>query len=323
MAEEIHSYLEEVRSHLHLDPRKEGRVISELETHFQEKVLELEREGIGEEEASRQALASFGEARSIARLMYEAYSSGSWVEVFLSCQPHFIVAALFATHFWHSPFMLAAALAAITFITILGWNSGSPIWMYSWAGYAFFPLLIIAFIARHPVGKTVSYLFSGGTEPAPVWVLAALALYYAFVVWLLVWAAMRVAKRDWLFVSLMLLPLPVLAIWALTIEQFGDTLFRFGGGIAEPVLHWDTLMAYFCVILGITSVLFVRLRQRILKVAAIVVVGMVSGALVIRSIWTDVGIGRLLAISLCLFFVLVSPLILRAFFGHEVSPKET
>jgi hypothetical protein len=112
MQPEVGSYLDEVQAHLHLDPRAESRVISELRSHFQEKVGDLQRQGMTEEEATRAALASFGDARSIARLMYEAHSRGSWMDALISCQPHFMLAALFATHVWRQPVLLGAAFAA-------------------------------------------------------------------------------------------------------------------------------------------------------------------------------------------------------------------
>ncbi len=48
MQPEVSSYLDEVQSHLHLDPRTERRVISELSTHFEEKVGDLELQGVPE-----------------------------------------------------------------------------------------------------------------------------------------------------------------------------------------------------------------------------------------------------------------------------------
>ena len=42
MLSEVRSYLDDVRSHLHLDPATERQVIGELYTYFQEKVDELQ-----------------------------------------------------------------------------------------------------------------------------------------------------------------------------------------------------------------------------------------------------------------------------------------
>jgi len=70
MQAEVATYLDQVRTHLHLDPDTESRVISELYSHLQEKVSELQEKGASEPEATREALASFGGARSIARMTY-------------------------------------------------------------------------------------------------------------------------------------------------------------------------------------------------------------------------------------------------------------
>lgn len=323
MPADIQTYLNEVRAHLHLDPKTEIRVLSEISTHFQEKVSELEREGFSRAAAEREAVSSFGEARSIARMMYEAFSRGSWVDAFMSFQPHFIAAALFATHFWYNPIVLGLTLAAVALITILGWRNGSPAWMYSWAGYAFFPLLILAFLFRHPLGRTLDFFFTGTGAPVTVWALMGLVAYYAGVFWLMIWAVVKVAKRDWLFVSLMLLPLPVLGIWTLMVEQSGPFLFRLAQESVPVYAVWDSAMAYFCFVLGVTSTLFIRVRRRMFKAGAIITAGIVGGALVLRSLWGEMGLFRLLAVSGCLLAILISPLILHAVFGHEVTPKET
>jgi hypothetical protein len=60
MQPEVADFLEEVRTHLHLDPRTEKRVITELSTHFEEKLSDLYGQGMPEAEAARAALDSFG-----------------------------------------------------------------------------------------------------------------------------------------------------------------------------------------------------------------------------------------------------------------------
>ena len=208
MRPEVGSYLDEVRAHLHLDPRTERRVINELYTHFQEKVGDLQYQGMEEEEATKAALGSFGDARYIARLMYEAHSRGSWMDALISCQPHFMLAALFATHIWRYPLLLAGAFAAIAIIAMMGWRNGSPNWLYSWMGYALLPLLILSYVSMDPVAQTVAFLLRGHGTPASLWHLAGLAVLYAFTFWLIASTAVRVARRDWILLSLMLLPLP-------------------------------------------------------------------------------------------------------------------
>ena len=45
MFPEVRTYLEEVRSHLHLDQMTERKVIRELNTYFKERIAELKGQG--------------------------------------------------------------------------------------------------------------------------------------------------------------------------------------------------------------------------------------------------------------------------------------
>jgi hypothetical protein len=316
-------YLDEVRTHLHLDPGTERRVITELRTHFQEKMSDLQDQGLPEEEATREALESFGEARSIARMMYEAYSKGSWIEALISCQPHLIVAALFATHVWRSPVLLSAAFAGIVVIALLGWRKGAHNWLYSWIGYAVLPLLILSYVSMEPVARTISFLMQGRGTPAPLWLLAALAVLYAVTLWLISSTAVTVARQDWILLSLMLLPLPVLGIWIISVTQSAGFLLDALRSLEVRFSKWDTAMAYFFVVLGATTAVFVRVRQRALKVAAVIAVGMVGGAAAAGSIWGELGLFKLIAISVCLLLFLTIPLLLQALLGRDPQTENT
>ncbi len=322
MRPEVCSYLDEVQAHLHLDPLTERRVINELSTHFEEKVGDLALQGIGEDDAVRDALKSFGDARSIARLMYEAHSRGSWTEALIGCQPHLIVAALFATHVWRHPLLLGTAFAAIVVIALLGWRSGGTSWMYSWIGYAVLPLLVASYLSMDPVARTVSFYISGYGAPAPILDLAIRAILYVFTLWLIASTAVTVARRDWILLSLMLLPLPVLVLWIVTVTQSAGVLVDAVHSLESRFSRWDTAMGYFFAALGITTALFVRVRQRALKVGTVIIVGIVCSAAALRSLWGDLGLFRLVAASVCLLLFLTVPLLLRTMLGHEEQPEE-
>ena len=320
MQAEVATYLDEVRTHLHLDPHTESRVISELYSHLQEKVSDLQERGASELEATREALASFGGARAIARLTYEAYSRGSWMEALISCQPHMIVAALFATHIWRQPVMLGAAFAAILLTAALGSRRGTPTWLYSWMGYAVFPFLILASMSWDPVVRTVTYVVRGTGEPAPVWELALLGALCVFTIWLVASTTVKSTRRDWILASLMLLPLPVLAIWLITINKSEGFVLDALRGFEVRFSRWDAAMAYFSATLGVASVLFIRVRQRVLKAGSIFGVGIVGGAAVLRGFWGVAGVLELLLLSLALLAFLTSPLLLRRVIGREAEP---
>jgi len=317
MQRTVAAYLDEVRNRLHLDPRTERRVISELSSHFDEKVEDLRGQGYSDEEAARSALTSFGEARTIARMLYEAHSRGTWTDALIGCQPHLIVAALFATHVWRMPLLLGSAFAAIIVIALLAWRNGGATWVYSWMGYAAVPLLLLAaYLSLEPMSRTLSFLLSGQGVPAPFWHLGLLGVLDLFILWLIAATAIAVARRDWLLLSLMLLPLPVVGLWLVTVVPTAGVLGDALRGLEIRFSRWDAAMGYLFVLLGATTALFVRLRQRALKVAAVIAVGILGGALAARTLWGGLGLFRTLAVAFCLFLFLTVPLLLRALLGH-------
>ncbi|HTO23348.1 MAG TPA: permease prefix domain 1-containing protein [Spirochaetia bacterium] len=317
MQRQVAAYLDEVRNHLYLDPRTERRVISELSTHFDEKVEDLRDQGLSEDEAAHSALASFGDARNIARLLYEAHSRGSWTDALIGCQPHLIVAALFATHVWRMPLLLGSAFAAIVVIALLAWRNGGVAWVYSWMGYAALPLLLLAgYLSLDPLSRAVAFVFSGQGAPPPLWHVGLLGALDLFILWLVAATAIAVARRDWLLLSLMLLPIPVVGLWLVTVLPSAGILGEVVRGFEARFSRWDASMGYLFVLLGATTALFVRLRQRSLKVLAVIVVGIVGGALAARTLWGGLGLFRTLAVALCLFLFLTVPLLLRTVLGH-------
>jgi len=320
MRAEVSVYLDEVRTHLHLDPRTERRVISELYTHFQEKMVDLETQGFPETEAAKVALSSFGEARWIARLMYEAHSRGTWTEALISCQPHLIVAVLFATHIWRQPALLGAAFAAIAIISLLGWRRGAPNWLYSWIGYAVLPLLVVSYFSTDPFARAVSFLLRGEAMPAPLWHLAALVFLYSFTLWLVASTAVRAARRDWILLTLALLPLPVLGIWFVALGQSGGFLGNAMLSLETSFSRWDSAMADFFVVLGVSTALFIRLRQRALKVGAVIATGIIGSAAAANSIWGDLGLLRLVGLCLLFLVFLTVPLLIHAMARHNQEP---
>ncbi len=317
MQREVVAYLDEVRTHLYLDPRTERKVISELSTHFDEKVGDLREQGLSEEEAARSAVDSFGDARRIARLLYEAHSRGSWMDALIGCQPHFIVAALFATHVWRMPLLLGTAFGAIVLIALLAWRNGGVTWAYSWMGYAAVPLLLLGgYLSLDPWSRTVSFVLSGQGVPAPLWHLGLLGVLDLFILWLVAATAVAVARRDWLLLSVMLLPLPVVGLWLMTVLPTPGFLTDTLRGLEARFARWDASMGYVFVLLGATTALFVRLRQRSLKVLAVIVLGIIGGALAARTLWGGLGLFRTLAVAFFLFLFLTVPLLLRTLVGH-------
>lgn len=305
MRAEVDRYLAEVRSHLHLDPTVERRVIGELASHFEDKMSDLRAEGLAEGEAMREALTSFGGARSIARLLYQAHSRGTWVETFLACQPHLLAAALFAAHQWRSPALLGLFSAAVIGIAVAGWFRGRPAWVHTWAGFAFFPLMVVAWLGRGLLTRAAAAIAAGEAIPAPAWQpVTLLALCVGGIV-LLVRALRRAAKRDWVVAALLMLPQPVFGAWLLAVERFGSL-----GGDGAPLvaaLQWDPAMARLCLLLAAASAVAIRAPSRVLKGAAILAAGVGAGALIVRVTSSEAGFAGLAVAALVSAALLAAP----------------
>jgi len=253
--------------------------------------------------------------------MYEAYSRGSWTETLISCQPHLIIAALFATHVWRSPVLLGAAFAAIVIIALLGLRNGSSPWLYSWVGYAVLPLLLLSYFSLDPVAQAFTFLFKGHGTPIPPLRLLVVVGLLAVTVWLVSATAVSVARRDWILLSLMLLPLPVLGLWLINMSQSMGSITQALQSIETRFSRWDGVMADFFLTLGATTAFFVRARQRVIKVGAVIAFGIIGSAFAARNIWGDLGFVRLFAIVIGLLLILTVPLLLQSMLGHEQDAK--
>jgi len=308
VASEVDSYLSEVRSHLHLDPSLERRVIGELASHFEDKVRDLRAEGFDEREAAREAIASFGGARDIARQLYEAHSRGTWVETFLACQPHLLAAALFAAHQWRNPMLLGLFSVVLVGMAVAGWRRGRPPWVHSWAGYAFFPLLVLGWLGRGMLAQAASAITAGGPIPAPAWQPVALLALLVTGSVLLVRALRLAAMRDWVIAALLMLPQPVFGAWLLAVERFGG--LAGDGPPLAAVLRWDPAMAELCLLLAAASALAIRARSRLVKAAAILAAGIGGGAMIVRVTSADAGFAGLLVASLVSAAMVAAPALL-------------
>lgn len=308
MRAEVDSYLAEVRSHLHLEPSVERRVIGELASHFDDKVSDLRAEGMGEPEAVREAIASFGGARTIARLLYRAHSRGSWVEAFLACQPHLVAAALFAAHRWRSPPLLALFSAAVIAIAVAGWVKGRPAWVHTWAGFAFFPLIVLGWLGRGVLARTAVAVAAGAAVPDPVWQPAALLAACAAGFVLLLRALRLAARRDWVVAALFMLPQPVFGAWLLAVDRFVN-LGRDGGPIAAA-LQWDPAMARLCLLLAAASAVAIRAPSRAVKAGALLAAGVGAGAVIVRVTSAEAGLAGLAVAALVSAALLAAPALL-------------
>jgi hypothetical protein len=241
-------YLESIRSDARLEHADETVIMSELEAHIEDRVHELTSSGMSREKAVKTCLNQMGNTKSIARQIYEAYSQGSWKQVLLASMPHFLFGLLFVLNWWHYPGWISFVLVLILATTVYGWCHGKPTWVFPWLGYTLLPVLII--------GLMLLYLPRG-------WSFLALPIYFPLALWWLFRIITLTIKRDWLFSSLMLLPIPIIIGWLLAISPAG----KFSEESLERLYQYAPWIGLSFMGLALTIAVFIRLRQRWLRVS--------------------------------------------------------
>ena len=278
MASAVSQYLDSVRDSLQLDPLAEGEIIKELETHIEDRLDELKGSGLSEDEAADTCVRLLGSAKQLARQIYETHSQGTWQQTLLASMPHFLFALMFALNWWQGIGWLLVVLPLIVGVAIYGWFHGKPAWLFPWLGYSVVPVvasgLLLLWIPK-------------------VWSWLAIFFYIPLALWLLCSIAVQTIKKDWLYSSLMLLPVPTIAAWILVVEPEG----RFPGYSVQHIYELAPWIGLSFLALAVSVGTFIRLRQRWLKQAVLFLSGVLT--LVIVVYYTD---GRL---SLTAFSFLV------------------
>jgi hypothetical protein len=291
MATELERYLTEVKENLRLDPSVETEILTELETHAEDRFREMTEAGVPDDEAARECVGLLGSARLVARQIYEAHSQGTWRQALLASVPHFFFSVLFVLRWWDIgwlPVMLGLVLA----IAVYGWGHGKPTWLFPWLGYSLLPVIV--------AGLLLLYLPTG-------WAWATIGLYVPLVLWLLCYITIKAIRRDWLHSALMLLPVPSLAGWFLA-ARLGDRLERFSPDRLNEFAPWIGLSF---LVLALTVTVFVRLRRRGLRVAILGVSGTLT-VLMVAFGGGRLGFPAVLALfALLLIFLSVPALLAR------------
>lgn len=254
-------YLNSIRDNLRLDLSTEREVISELETHIEDRLEELKDNGLSEEEAADTCVGLLGSAKLVARQMYEAHSQGSWRQALLASAPHLLFGLLFALNWWQGIGWLLVMLALVLAAAIYGWWHGKPTWLFPWLGYSLLPVV--------GAGLLLLYLPKG-------WSWLAILVYIPLALWFIFSIVVQTIKRDWLQSSLMLFPVPIIIGWFLAVGLEGK-FPEFSAQRLQDLAPWIGLSF---LALAASVVVFIRLRQRWLKVAILVVTGLLTLAMV-------------------------------------------
>lgn len=264
MADKLSNYLDNIKTHLKFDSAIRCSVVQELYTHLEDKSQELKEKGLGEEEAAKVATDSFGSPQVIAQQIYQVHGQGTWQEAFFAALPHFLIALLFASYYWQNIICLCITLTATVCVVIYGWRHSKPMWLFPWLGYYLLPVILTGILLINLPQS---------------WAWLAAVVYIPSAAFVVGYIVKQTASRDWLYVSLMLVPLPVVFTWLLALGT-GNEFLASNVQLAQLQVNIPWVVISFLVI-AVATVTFIRVRQRwckaiILLVPAIVILASVA-----------------------------------------------
>jgi len=299
MKQELNRYLQSLKTHLTMDPAFENEVIRELEAHIEDSCQELQNAGLPEDQALEKCLTGLGSPKTVARQMYETYNQGTWQQALLAATPHLLFAIIFALKWWIDINILPIMFIIILGIALYGWRHGKPYWLFPWLSYSLFPIVA--------AGVALLYL------PA-VWAWLTLAFYIPLVLWFLSFITIKFMRRDWSYSLLMLFPASAFIGWLLAAGQkpgFPNLKISFMYNFAP----WTSLTF---LVLAISVALFIRLRQRWLRIATLATSG------VVISLVTILASNQLgLASFIGLVMLILSFLLIPAFVERKVRRNQS
>jgi hypothetical protein len=283
-------YIDGLKNYLRLDTAIEANVVRELKAHLEDKSHELIESGLSKKEANATATRLLGSPRIVAKQMYEVYSQGSWRQALFAALPHLLVAALFAMHCWKNAFWIIVMLVATAGTVIYGWCRGKPAWLFPWLGYCLVPVMA--------VGILLIYLPGG-------WAWFAATAYIPLALLVIFSVTRQTIRKDWLFVSLTLLPIPIVLGWMLALELEDKAVWH-------AQLHdLAPLIALSFAVLALTAATFIRIRQRWAKIGALLTLEVLILVIIGLGGMSTTGLGGWLLLVLLALLLLLSPALLE------------
>ncbi|MYD36441.1 MAG: hypothetical protein F4X20_05445 [Dehalococcoidia bacterium] len=200
--------------------RSRRSVLRELADHIEDHSSTLRERGVEPTEARAQAVRAFGDARTVAAQVERIRNQGSWPDVAMSAFPSLFVAILFVSNRWLELEWIVGTAAVAMIVSVLGvYRFGRRAWVFSWLGYALFPILLISMVSLGSTAHAAWSVLSGGYEARdPLsWILgiglgvAGLVIIVALMAWL--------SRKDWIHAMLVVLPMALLSVAILAFDR--------------------------------------------------------------------------------------------------------
>jgi len=266
--------------------------MTELANHIEDEVSDLKQKGLRDEEAENLCLKFLGSAKTVARNIYEAHSQGSWKQALMASLPHVLFGLIFILNWWQGITPVLITLVFILATSVYGWWHGRSSWLFPWLGYSLLPVLL--------AGLSMLYLPAG-----LAWV--AVLVYLPLALWLILRVVGQTIRKDWLYLSLMLLPLPVILAWFAVseVQNVSDLRSYLSVSSYGPWLG----VSFLCLGIGVVS--FVRIRRRWLKVAVLFITGVITLILVMSYAWGKINTINFLLLLLFMASIFLVPALLE------------
>ena len=317
MVAQIRVYLYDLGRQLRLEPRTQREILRELQGHVEDRAQEHMGEGIPQEEAVQRALQQLGNAKAITKDMYEVHSRGSWLDVALAITPHLLFALLFAFNLWTQVQWILVLMAATILVSYLGWKKDRPNWTYPWLGYCLTAPIISWLFAFLALGYGAWSLVTKGSLPMGVPVYIAVLVYLPVAMWFGLWIFTKVVRRDWLLASLTALPLPFLTYWLFYFQSRSPVIESSN----TQLQGIDSTTALVFLVLALVTAVFIRIGQRMIKVALLLIAAPVLASLVWLSYQGSSAYLGMLFFSLISVILLMSPALLEQKLGGVEDPS--
>jgi hypothetical protein len=241
--------------------------------------------------------------------MYAVHSTGVWRDVILAVVPHFLLAALFALHLWSQYFLVALLLLGIAFVTWRNWRAGRPSkWSYTWMGYTLAAPALSWLLSLITLAYGAWTLLTTGRLPFNTVLFLLLIGYVPFSMWIVFNVVSKIARRDWLLVSLTALPFPFLTSWVLFLNWQGGLW----ADHAERMQQSDTARAFIFLALAVTTAVFLKVGPRLLRIGLLGLATLILVIVTAVSLPVDLGFLAVLMMIVASLAFLLSPVALES-----------
>ncbi len=313
MSADLKVYLNSLKRALHLDPRQETEILREIQCHVEDRAQEMQDGGMSPDDSMEEAIRSLGNPRDLAQGMYASHSRASLGDTALASAPHVITALYFSLHLWASFLWVAIGYAAILSIGVWGWRSGRPNWAYPWLGYSLALPVAVWFFAFLALAYGAWSLVTIGSMPLPVLVYLGIIVYLPLSLSIVSSVVVRVIRRDWILASLMALPFPFIGAWLVFLQGQGG----FPAYYTRHFQDTDVYTAMGLLALAVTTAIFCRMTQRMLRIGLLLIAIPVVFALVWFSYQSEASPLSLVAMSVVCLAFLLSPYFLESRLDYD------